>query len=179
MNKEEMQAKLKSVLEENNIHPEEIDLSKDLDPEETGVDEVVLINQDDIVDEEDDDISDIDPSDEVIEFTEEELEMELFPDGPTIGQIQEWKDIHGNIFLSDIGSETFIWRLLTRSEFKSVASQKAGPYEREEQYCEMCCLWPENYGFMEEKTRAGVPSILAEEILSKSGFKPNHVPIQL
>ena len=89
------------------------------------------------------------------------------------------REEYGEIYLSDIGDDTFIWRLLTRAEFKEVANKQAGPYEREEQYCALCTIWPENYDFMSGLGKAGVPSILAEEILTKSGFKPNHVPIQL
>lgn len=176
MKKEELQRKLTEVLEENNINPTEYDVPDDIEEdikeiEENDEDSIIEEAYDEEVSEEDDD--------DYIELTEEEANVELFVGGPTIGQLNEWREEFGEIYLSDIGDDTFIWRLLTRSEFKDVANKQAGPYEREEQYCALCTIWPEEYDFLSGLGKAGIPSILAEEILTKSGFKPNHVPIQL
>ena len=167
MNKEELQKKLTVVLEENNIKPEDFEVAEN---------EEVLVEtaEEEEFDEEYEDVND-----DYIDLSDEELSVELFVGGPTIGELNQWREEYGEIYLSDIGDDTFIWRLLTRAEFKEVANKQAGPYEREEQYCALCTIWPENYDFMSGLGKAGVPSILAEEILTKSGFKPNHVPIQL
>lgn len=179
MKKEELQKKLSDVLQENNLDMKDIiPNEEDILPSENDIipfDDASEVKED-MVEEE---LMEEAEEDDYIELSEEENNIELFVGGPTIGELNQWREEFGEIYLSDIGDDTFIWRLLSRGEFKEIANKGAGPYEREEQYCALCTIWPENYDFLSGNGKAGVPSILAEEILTKSGFKPNHVPIQL
>ena len=44
----------------------------------------------------------------------------LFPDGPTISKVEEWKSLHGDIFLSEFGEDVYIWRIIRRQEYKAL-----------------------------------------------------------
>jgi len=97
----------------------------------------------------------------------------LFPDGPTIAKVEEWKSLYKNIYFTDFDdSEGFVWRCLRRFEYKEITKvQGADTFYKEERICERCVLWPENYNFASMKDgKAGIPTYLAEQIMEKSGF---------
>lgn len=96
----------------------------------------------------------------------------LFPGGPTLDQVEEWKSRFTNIYATEFEEDIFIWRPLTRIEYKEVLKVKnADAMYREERICEKCVLWPENYSFVAMSSGgAGQPTILSEQIMEKSGF---------
>ena len=64
---------------------------------------------------------------DVQEYMTEEEYMEkdgmdrLFEGGPTYDQVAEWKSrFNGEIYMSDFGQDTFIWRPLRRNEYKTM-----------------------------------------------------------
>ena len=141
--------------EKNNIKEEIEDTEEDIDEEKIEDEENVILDE------------------------EGDPERELFEGGPKISQINKWKEEYGEVFATSIDLEMFIWRPLTRKDYKELITNGGSLYDREERYCSKCVLWPENYDFKDEHIKAGLPTSLAEQILLKSGFQPDYTPIQL
>jgi hypothetical protein len=110
----------------------------------------------------------------------------IFPGGPARSEVNAWKkqfeqDGH-SVHLSDLGdNEIFIWRTLSRTEYREImALPNTDPLQREEIICEVCVLFPANYNFSSMASRkAGIPAVLAEQIMHESGFKKPSPPIRL
>lgn len=96
----------------------------------------------------------------------------VFPGGPTHNQVENWKQEFGDIYMTEFDDETYIWRTLSRLEYKNLMNQgSSSEWEGEELIAQTCVLWPENYGPEEiSDGKAGVPSILSDQIMAKSGF---------
>lgn len=109
---------------------------------------------------------------ERLEQQEEAMEEELWEGGPTQKWLDDMKATYGNVYATEFEEEIFIWRILTRFEYKDVLKlERATASYREERICEKCVLWPEGYNFETmNKGGAGVPSVLTEHIMEKSGF---------
>jgi hypothetical protein len=122
---------------------------------------------------------------EVEVVAEEEVEIDpdligengeelLFPGGPSLDKVEEWKSLHGGeVYLTEFDDEVFLWRPIKRKEYKEVAKiQNADSFYKEERICERCVLFPENYNFMAMSSgKAGIPTLVAELIMEKSGFQ--------
>lgn len=108
------------------------------------------------------------------QFVEEDLDQEVFPGGPSRKMVEEWKMRFGDIYSTTIDEETYVWRTLTRTEYKEILKIKgADGLYREERICEKCVLWPIGYSHLQMAAgKAGVPTLLAEQIMDKSGFVP-------
>ena len=99
----------------------------------------------------------------------------IFEGGPTRDMIENWKRQYGDIYMTKFDNETFIWRTLTRLEFKNLLNTEGDQTEwyREERLAELCVLWPLDYNHEEIMDgKAGIPAILADHIMNKSGFMP-------
>lgn len=109
------------------------------------------------------------------EFVEYDPEVQIYPGGPTQGEVETWKIRFGEVFATEFDETIFVWRTLSRTEYKEVLSIKnADPMYREERICEKCVLWPKGYDHIAmARGKAGIPSLLAEQIMDKSGFLPN------
>lgn len=155
-------------------------LDEDLHQEEA---EEEVVEQEQYDDEEYDEEYDEEIENEADDFIDVSGELKsdhpLFPDGPTVGEIEEWKEAFGEIYLTTINEEVFIWRPLTRKEMKEVHTKTSGIHQREEVYCQLCNIWPSDYDFGDQGNKAGIPSVLSEQILLKSGFQATHNPIAL
>ena len=109
----------------------------------------------------------------------------IFPNGPLRTEVASWKkqfEIDGHtVNLTEIGSELFIWRPLNRVEYREImAIPNTDPLQREEIICEVCVLFPYEYNFKSMSERkAGVPAILAEQIMKESGFVKIAPPVRL
>lgn len=115
-------------------------------------------------------------------FSTDEL---IFEGGPTRTELMSWKkqfETEGHsVNLSEIGDDVFIWRTLNRVEYREImAIPNTDPLQREEIICEVCVLFPYDYNFkaMAEQ-KAGVPAILAEQIMKESGFSKIAPPTRL
>lgn len=99
----------------------------------------------------------------------------IFPGGPLESQVLSWKKQFQTIYLMNIQDEYYIFRPLNRYEYKQLmAIPNLDPLQREEIMCETCVLWPVDYTYdVMSASKAGVPAILAEEIMEKSGFTRN------
>lgn len=100
---------------------------------------------------------------------------EVFPGGPTWADVAEWKSKYGEIYHVSINGQDYIFRPLTRLEYKNIMrARENDPYYREEKACETCVLWPKDFrGAVLANAPAGVPTILAEHIMERSGFTPD------
>lgn len=106
----------------------------------------------------------------------------LMPGGPTIEQVEKWKSMYNDeVYLTEFDNEVFLWRPITRKEFKDIMKlQNADSFYREERICEKCVLFPEQYNFSAMvRGKAGIPTVLSELIMEKSGFVPKQGSIKL
>ena len=97
----------------------------------------------------------------------------VFEGGPTRNQVENWKQEYGDIYMTEFDSETYIWRTLSRIEYKNIMNAEGNNSEwfSEEQVAQFCVLWPENYGGQQMTDgKAGIPSVLSDQIMAKSGF---------
>lgn len=122
---------------------------------------------------------------ELVEEVEEQIDLNelLFAEGPTLAQVEDWKSRYkGDVFMSDIGNKTYIWRPLIRQEYKSLnRANNPGEdaYYKEEKVCEMCVLFPKDGMSLRSDGLAGVPTVLFELIMDKSGFDNTAQAIKL
>lgn len=102
--------------------------------------------------------------------------LSTFPNAPTEGKIDKWKEIHGEIFCSGFSeTELVVWRPINRKEFVNLQEQlQAGSelntYELEEKVVVNCILWstPQAESSLEQK--AGSLTTLNEQIMQNSNF---------
>jgi hypothetical protein len=127
---------------------------------------------------------------QLMEQLEEGREVEDLPDdeeiwegGPTAGVIKVWKAKHGEVYVTSISFDKHIvWRTLTRLEYKQLvkkmeqliqsgqlSSAEANMWN-EEAITELCILYPSFDKESLTKEMAGLPSLIAQEVLEASGF---------
>ena len=147
----------------------------------------VEANDEIIEDMHEDDINMIE-AEEDIQETETQVEdlpddEEVWPDGPTAGHIKMWKKEFGEVYVTSLSFDKHIvWRTLSRYEYKQLVKKmeqlvQAGQLTsaeanmwNEEAIAEMCILYP---GFEKQdinREMAGMPSLIAQEVLEASGF---------
>lgn len=97
----------------------------------------------------------------------------LFPGGPTIDKIEEWKSQFGEIYLTEFEEDVFIWRALSRKEYKAIMkTDKADNFYKEERICDTVILYPQAYNYVAMgQGKAGIPTLIAELVMEKSGFQ--------
>jgi len=108
---------------------------------------------------------------------------ELFPGGPTWGQVAEWKKEFGDIYVTSFTPENhMVWRTLTRFEYKRLVknmemaitagqvTQSEANFNNEELMCEICVLHPKMTKAEMSTDMAGIASIISQEIMEASGF---------
>lgn len=84
--------------------------------------------------------------------------------------LREYKDRYDNVFSAEIKDQQFIFRELTRKEYKRITEDTYGnDYGLEEAICTAAVLHPEGYDFA-MRGRAGTTKTLAAEIIGVSGF---------
>lgn len=113
-------------------------------------------------------------TEEVPELFGEDGKAILFPGGPSMDTVEEWRSRYKDIFLTEFDEDTvIIWRTLTRKEYKDIMKiPNADNFYKEERICERVTLWPENYSFMQMgQGKAGVPTLISELVMEKSGFQ--------
>lgn len=148
----------------------------------------VEANEDVLEDMHEDDVNMIESEDSVEE--EQGTQVEDLPDdeqlwdlGPTAGQIKMWKKEFGEVYVTSISFDKHIvWRTLSRFEYKQLVKKmeqlvQAGQLSsaeanmwNEEAIAEICVLFPNLDKQDLGKEMAGVPSLIAQEVLEASGF---------
>jgi hypothetical protein len=107
----------------------------------------------------------------------------IWEGGPVAGEIKEWKDQYGDIYVTSITFDKHIvWRVLNRVEYKQIVKKmeqlvQAGQLTsaeanmwNEETIAEMCILYPKYDKRSLSGVMAGLPSLIAQEVLEASGF---------
>lgn len=122
---------------------------------------------------------------EEVGLTVEDLDPneELWPGGPTASRIIAWKEEHGDVYVTSITMDQHIvWRTMNRFEYKNHVknieklgqngqiSQADVSMLNEELIAEMCILFPKFDRSQLNGELAGVPSIIAQEVMEASGF---------
>lgn len=97
---------------------------------------------------------------------------QVFMNGPLESEILAWKKQFGRVYSTELDGEIYIWRTINRFEYKEVMSvSNTNELMREEMICEVCVLFPYDYTYEKMTNDAGgIPSMLSEQIMQKSGF---------
>jgi hypothetical protein len=108
---------------------------------------------------------------------------ELFPGGPSIGQSKAWKKEFGKLYVTSIDADTHIvWRPINRFEYKNHVrrmeqlnaqgnlSQAMISMKNEESLAAIAMLFPAFDPANPDAGLAGIPSLIAQEIMDASGF---------
>jgi len=102
------------------------------------------------------------------------FEKLVCPGGPLVSQVETWKKQFdkSSIHLIDIGRYVFVFRTLSRPEYKRLLSlDNLDALQREEIICHTTILFPANFDYEYiAKLDAGIPSTVADLIMEKSGF---------
>lgn len=147
----------------------------------------------------DDDVDEpVDAPDPEVEISEEEALAEVEPvnlddleddealweDGPTVAQLKAWRDEYEEVYVSIITlpNNNVIWRPLTRQEYRDHVRLMASTTEEmelddieanmlsEELIAEKCILFPEFDRKAAKGGLAGVPTLIAQQVMEASGF---------
>lgn len=87
--------------------------------------------------------------------------------------IIEWKALYGKIFKNTVDDDEFvIWRPIKRKEYKQLldADEEVEILAKQEAITKMALLYPANASDLID-SRAGLATVLSEEILKYSGFE--------
>lgn len=110
-------------------------------------------------------------------------EEPIWTGGPVAGVVKAWKVQYGDIYVTSITYDKHVvWRVLNRSEYKQIVKKmeqlvQAGQLTtaeanlwNEETIAELCMLYPKFDKNNSVSTMAGLPSLIAQEVLEASGF---------
>lgn len=110
-------------------------------------------------------------------------DVEIWDGGPNAGMIKKWKEHYGDVYVTSISYDKHIvWRVLNRVEYKQIVkkmeqlvqggqltSAEANMWN-EEAITELCVLYPKYDKQSGSGVMAGMPSLIAQEVLEASGF---------
>lgn len=105
------------------------------------------------------------------ELTEEEIQLEADR------QLEAWRLEYRAVFMTEIEGVQIIWRGLSRGEFRKIVATYDDEFERAEHVTRLCVLDPQIEDWSNE-IYAGVPEILAQNILRESGFSEDDTKIE-
>lgn len=101
-------------------------------------------------------------------------EQLVCPGGPLKSQVDTWKRQFdkSNVHLVEIGRYLFVFRTLSRPEYKRLLTlDNLDALQREEVICHTTVLFPSDFSYKDiAELDAGIPSTLADLIMDKSGF---------
>ena len=110
-------------------------------------------------------------------------EEPIWDGGPLAGTVKDWKKQYGDIYVTSITYDKHIvWRVLNRAEYKLIVKKmeqlvQAGQLTtaeanlwNEETISELCMLYPKFDKNNAAGLMAGLPSLIAQEVLEASGF---------
>lgn len=110
------------------------------------------------------------------------LLMELEKYGIDEDKFTSFKDRYGNIYVSSIhenGSAIFLWKKLSRGEYKQIA--ESGAMSKDMSYQDAvlrkCLLAPKPDQAFLSSSDAGVVPTLFSQIMYQSGFVPEHMAL--
>jgi hypothetical protein len=159
-----------------NPNEEELETRKEVKVLFDQVEEANLANPPEIEEEEDGEdsftsLDDLDP------------EEELWPEGPTVAHIKNWKEEYGNVYITSVDVDThLVWRKMQRPEYKhmlKVMEQYTSDGQmtnvdvsmfNEEYVTQLCTLFPVITQETLDTIDAGIPSIISQQVMDASGF---------
>ena len=84
---------------------------------------------------------------------------------------------HGHkIIYVRFSDEEFVFRTLTRKEYRYIKQMASDPYDFEDMICNAACLYPDDYDF-EQSPYAGISPFVSKIIEDYSGFLNINVPM--
>lgn len=92
-------------------------------------------------------------------------------------QLEQWREHYHAIYVSEINDIEFIWRGLSRAEYRKAMEWYDDDYERAEFVCRLCILEPQVDDWAVE-IPAGIPETLTQHILEESGFSEGSTKIK-
>lgn len=115
---------------------------------------------------------------EKMKFLSDDL-SKRFVQAPNVASLKNWKEMHGSIYVTDLGDEVFIYRYLKHQEYKQLLTTdwvKAEPMLKQYKIVKRCLLWP----ILSPEKEAGLPGgaieMLFDQINHQSMFlDPNFV----
>jgi hypothetical protein len=126
---------------------------------------------------------DYDETDESQQIEDLDDDEPLWENGPLAGTVKEWKDLYGDVYITSISFDKHIvWRTLSRVEYKQIVKRMENLIQsgemssaeanmwNEETISELCILFPEMNSKSMSSVLAGLPSLIAQEVLEASGF---------
>lgn len=151
--------------------------------EEMGAQEAALVGPEDVLDQQVADKIDEAVADEQVSVEDLPDNELIWPGGPTAGQIKVWKKEYGDVYVTSITYDKHIaWRTLNRLEYKNLMKKMAQLVQagqlsdaeaslwNEEAIAEICILYPSFDKQSLVSEMAGLPSLIAQEVLEASGF---------
>lgn len=113
-------------------------------------------------------------------YSKEEWFAPIFPEGPSRGQVEIWKNTYGDIYMVPITESNYIVRVLRRGEYSRIREQRLPEISTEEAIVTTCLLHPKRYlETSNEDIEAGIPTALSDVIYEKSGFALKTLPQKL
>jgi hypothetical protein len=108
-------------------------------------------------------------------------DTEVWTGGPKAKEMLKWMEKHGHIYVTSISYDEHIaWRPLRRSEYAKISnhieveSVEMGELElqmlNEELVCRICVVYPDYSDIDFDDVLAGIPTLLSQQILERSGF---------
>lgn len=110
-------------------------------------------------------------------------EEEVWPDGPKFGQINEWKDKFGDIYVTSVTpTEHVVWRTMSRFEYRRLiqnteqalatgqTSQAIANLDNEDAIAELCILYPPYSRTKATGMLGGIASTISQQVMEASGF---------
>ena len=127
-----------------------------------------------------DEEEDMDSVTSVEDLPDDEL---IWEGGPTAKMIKDWKVEYEDVYVTSLTFDKHVvWRVLNRLEYKQIVKRmeqliQAGTLSsaeanmwNEEAIAEICVLYPKFDKSTLSGSMAGMPSLIAQEVLEASGF---------
>ena len=124
-----------------------------------------------------------DPPEDGVRVEDLDPDEELWPGGPQIKQIIEWKEAFGDVYVTSLTLDKHVvWRTMDRTEYKRMikameqmaASGQLSEADiktfNEEYITEVCTLFPKYTKQDMAIDLAGLPTIISQEVMEASGF---------
>lgn len=91
--------------------------------------------------------------------------------------LEQWRDEYYSIYLSVVNDIEFVWRGLSRAEYRKAMEYYDDDFLRAEYVCRLCVLDPVVEDW-EAEIPAGIPETITQHILVESGFAEGSTKIK-
>lgn len=99
--------------------------------------------------------------------------MYRFGKAPSIADMKTWKQMHGAVFIMDLGDVVYMYRYLKRIEYKALLAsdwQQWDDQRRQEEIVNKCLLWPASFAKNANALEGGLVETIAMQINHHSMF---------